>query len=88
MWRSRNTRLAAIATTTLSAIGVDASLASPHKRTFRRGRVARLHTKPGRWALVQVWDGAVLASFEDEARAREAMSRADDDEVVVLYLDT
>jgi hypothetical protein len=88
MWRSRNTRFAAIATTMLSALGVDATLASPHKRTPRRGRAARLHTKPGRWALVQVWDGAVIASFDDEAGAREAMIRADDDEVVVLYLDT
>jgi hypothetical protein len=31
-----------------------------------------------------VWDGAVLATFDDEARAREALSRTDDDEVVVL----
>jgi len=33
-----------------------------------------------------VWDAAVLASFDDEASARDAMcrARADDDEVVVL----
>jgi hypothetical protein len=30
----------------------------------------------------------VLASFEDETSAREAMIGADDDEVVLLYLDT
>jgi hypothetical protein len=33
-----------------------------------------------------VWDGAVLARFDDEISAREAMSRVDDDEVVVLYV--
>jgi len=30
----------------------------------------------------------VLAGFEDETCAREVMIGADDDEVVVLYLDT
>jgi hypothetical protein len=33
-----------------------------------------------------VWDGAVLATFDEEARAREAISSADDDEVVVLRI--
>ena len=40
------------------------------------------------WALVQVWNGAILARFDDEASARKAMSCADDDEVVVLYVNT
>jgi hypothetical protein len=31
-----------------------------------------------------VWDGAVLATFDDEARAREVLGRTDDDEVVLL----
>ena len=30
----------------------------------------------------------MLASFEDETSAREAMIGVDDDEVVVLYVDT
>jgi hypothetical protein len=33
-----------------------------------------------------VWDGAVLVSFDDETLARTAMTRTDDDEVVVLYV--
>jgi hypothetical protein len=33
-----------------------------------------------------VWDGAVLASFDDETSAREAMAGVDDDELVVLYV--
>jgi len=45
-------------------------------------------SRPGRWALVQIWDGAVLASFNDETSAREAMTGVDDDEVVVLYAAT
>ncbi|HYB25483.1 MAG TPA: hypothetical protein VEF89_02595 [Solirubrobacteraceae bacterium] len=46
--------------------------------------------KPGprRWALVQVWDGAVLASFDHETSAREAMTGVDDDEVVALCVGT
>jgi hypothetical protein len=36
--------------------------------------------------LVQVWNGAVLAAFDDETSARDTMSRADDDEVVMLYV--
>jgi hypothetical protein len=43
---------------------------------------------PRRWALVQVWDGAVLASFDHETGAREAMTGLDDDEVVVLCVGT
>ena len=44
------------------------------------------HPNPRRWALVQVWNGAVLATFADEASAREVMTRANGDEVVVLSL--
>jgi hypothetical protein len=51
-----------------------------------RDCVAQSQPRRGRWALVQVWDGAVLASFDDEAPARTAMTRIDDDEVVVLYV--
>ncbi len=43
-------------------------------------------SRPGRWALVQVWNGAVLASFDNETSAREAITQVDDDEVVVLYV--
>ena len=38
-----------------------------------------------RWALVPVWDDTVLASFDDETSARDAMTGADADEVVVLH---
>ena len=55
-------------------------------RTHRRGPVRRSHPNPRRWALVQVWNGAVLATFADEASAREAIATADDNEVVVLSL--
>jgi len=48
--------------------------------------VRQSHSGPRRWAVVQVWNGAVLATFADEASARKAMSRANDDEVVVLSL--
>jgi hypothetical protein len=41
-------------------------------------------SKPQRWALVQVWNGAVLATFENEANAQAALNGLDDDEVVVL----
>jgi len=34
-----------------------------------------------------VWNGGLLASFDDETTAREAMTRLDDDEVVVLRVD-
>jgi hypothetical protein len=45
-------------------------------------------TSTGNWLLVQVWDGAVLARFDDEVGARAAMSRLDDDEIVVLHVRT
>jgi hypothetical protein len=35
-----------------------------------------------------VWNGAALATFDNETSAREAMTRADDDELVVLYVGT
>lgn len=63
-------------------------LATSQVPTLSSGWIPWSRARPGRWALVQVWDGAVLASFEDETSAREAMIGADDDEVVVLYLDT
>lgn len=34
-----------------------------------------------------MWNGAVLASFDNETSAREAITKVDDDEVVVLYID-
>ncbi len=65
-----------------------APVATARQRSLsaRRGCVPRLQSRPGRWALVQVWDGALLASFDNETSAREAMTRVDDDEVVVLYV--
>jgi hypothetical protein len=61
---------------------------SPRHDSDREARhaVRRDGRTPGlrRWALVQVWNRAVLATFADEASAREAMSTADDDELVVL----
>jgi hypothetical protein len=38
--------------------------------------------------LVHVWDGAVLAAFDDEANARTVLSCVDADDVVVLCVDT
>jgi hypothetical protein len=46
----------------------------------------QVQPRPGRWALIEVWNGAVLASFDSESAAREAMTGVDDDEVVVLYV--
>jgi hypothetical protein len=37
---------------------------------------------------VQVWNGAVLATYDDEASARDAIGGVDDDEVVLLHIDT
>jgi hypothetical protein len=53
-----------------------------------RRRAPRSRSNPRRWVLVSVWDGAVLAAFDDEASARAVMSCADDDEVVVLCVET
>jgi hypothetical protein len=44
------------------------------------------HTSTGEWLLVQVWDGAVLAHFDDELSARAAMTWLDDDEIVILHV--
>jgi hypothetical protein len=44
------------------------------------------HSSAGQWVLVQVWDGAVLARFDDELSARAATTRLDDDEIVVLHV--
>jgi hypothetical protein len=42
-------------------------------------------SKPHCWALVQVWNGAVDAKFDEEAEAREVMTCLDHDELVLLY---
>ena len=57
-------------------------------RSHGSRRVRRSPSRPRHWVLVQVWDGAVLARFDDEASARTVMSSADDDEVVVLCVGT
>jgi hypothetical protein len=44
------------------------------------------HTSTGECVIIQVWDGAVLARFDDELGARAAMTRLDDDEIVVLHV--
>ena len=61
-----------------------AASARKRSRIARPGPVRRSQPRRRRWALVQVWDGAVLATFDDEARAREVLGRTDDDEVVLL----
>jgi len=67
--------------------GVPAPTTRQRSLGARRGCVPS-QPGPGRWALVQVWDGAVLASFDRESSARKAMTGIDDDEVVVLYVGT
>lgn len=67
--------------------GVSASTTRQRSLNLRGGCVPS-QPKPRRWALVQVWDGAVLASFNHETSAREAMTGLDDDEVVVLCVGT
>jgi hypothetical protein len=54
----------------------------------RRRPALQARSGPGNWALVQVWDGAVLARFDDEASARGAIVGVDHDEVVVLRIRT
>ena len=66
--------------------GVPVATARRQSPSAGRDWVPRSQSRPGRWALVQVWNGAVLASFGDETSARRAMRWADDDEVVVLYV--
>ena len=65
-------------------------VATARQRSRSRGprRVRRSQSWPRRWVLVQIWDGAVLAAFDNEASARAVMSCADDDEVVVLCVGT
>ena len=67
---------------------VSLSAAPPRSQSQGRSRLRQTQTKARRWVLVQVWDGAVLAAFDDEANARAVMSCADDDEVVMLRVDT
>jgi hypothetical protein len=67
---------------------VSLSAARRWPQSHARGRLRQSQTGPRRWVLVHVWDGAVLAAFDDEASARAVMSCADDDEVVVLCVDT
>ena len=42
--------------------------------------------EPRRWGLVDAWNGALIAIFEDEATAREAMTKAQHEDIVVLAL--
>ena len=65
-----------------------AATARQPSRTDTRSRVRRSQSRPRRWALVQVWDGAVLATYDDETSARDAITRVDDDDVVVLHVAT
>jgi len=64
---------------------LDLVLAAHDSRRDTHGPTPSL-SKPRKWALVQVWNGAVLATFDDETSARNANSNADDDEVVVLQV--
>ena len=64
---------------------VPVARARPTPRSDDAGPDGRSQSSsPRLWALVQVWNGAVLATFDDDARARKAMDGFDDDEVVVL----
>jgi len=67
--------------------GVSASTTRQRSLNVRSGCIPS-QPGPRRWALVQVWDGAELASFDHETGAREAMTGLDDDEVVVLCVGT
>jgi hypothetical protein len=67
---------------------VPVATARQRSRSHRRRQARPSPPRPRRWVLVHVWDGAVLAAFDDEASARTVMSCADDDEVVVLCVDT
>lgn len=44
------------------------------------------HPEPRRWGLVDAWNGALIATFEDEATARKAMTKAQHEDIVVLAL--
>jgi hypothetical protein len=50
------------------------------------GRGQPSSPEPRSWGLVDAWNGALIATFDDEATAREAMTRAQHDDVVVLAL--
>ena len=67
---------------------VRVTTARQRSQSDTRNRVRRSQSKPRRWALVQVWDGALLATYDDETSARDAMIRVDDDDVVVLHVRT
>jgi hypothetical protein len=69
----------------LHAVGLSTTRQRARNETGHRARPPQ--AGPKRWALVQVSDGTVIAAFHDESSAREAMTRADDDdEVVVLHV--
>jgi len=68
------------------SLTVHAASALPRSRSHRHDPVRTSQHRPRCWALVQVWDGAVLATYDDEAHARHAISCLDDDEVVVLHV--
>jgi hypothetical protein len=67
---------------------VRVAIARQGARSDPRSRVRRSQSRPRRWALVGVWDGAVLATYDDETSACDAMTRVDDDDVVVLFVAT
>jgi len=67
---------------------VPVATARQRPRSHGPGRIQRSQSEPRRWVLVQLWDGSLLAAFDDEASARAAMSQVDDDEVVVLRVGT
>jgi len=67
---------------------VPVATARQRSQSHGRRRVRRSPSSPQRWVLVRVWDGALLAAFDDEASARAVMSCADDGEVVVLSVQT
>ena len=42
--------------------------------------------EPRRWGLVDAWNGALIATFQDETTAREAMRKVQHEDIVVLAL--
>ena len=67
-----------------SSRGVPEASAPQRSQHPASRRVRRFQS--GSWALVQVFDGGVLALFDTETRAREAMVGADPAEVVLLHV--
>jgi len=57
------------------------SIATTRQRSRSRTREPARQSRPDprRWALVQAWNDVVLATFAEEAGAREAIGAADDD---------